>query len=125
MELNKILTNFIIFAALALNIEFVLGDFDNINEHNLNILYIAIVINIISTIAKFGENNELGNLIVSSSILALVQLIITAITWFYFDNYEHNLVENSREIVSIAFGALIFNSLSVIMLIIDTTRLKR
>jgi hypothetical protein len=126
LEFKKILSNFIIFSALALNIEFVLGDFGDLEYHNLNILFIAIVFNIISTITKMGENNAMGDLIVSSSILALLQLIIAAGVWFYIDYYGGGInSENLGKIVSLAIGALIFNSLSVLMLIIDAAKLKR
>jgi len=126
MDFKIIFNNLIIFSALAFNIEFVLGDINNLDYHNTNTLFLAIVFNILSTINKFGETNAMGNLIISSSLLSLIQLLIASIFWLYFSVYENGInSSNITQIVNIAIGALIFNALSVIMLIIQTAKLKR
>jgi hypothetical protein len=126
MDLKSIASSFIIFAALALNIEFILGNSTSLELHNINILFFAIVFNIISTINKLGETNNIGNLIISSSILSVIQLVVAASLWFYYSQSVTGLTElNIEKIVNVAIGALIFNFLSVIMLIIQTFNLRR
>jgi len=126
MDLKSIISSFIIFSALALNIEFILGGSQSLEFHNINILFFAIVFNIISTINKLGETNNIGNLIISSSILSVIQLVVAASLWFYYSQSSIGLTGlNVEKIVNVAIGALIFNFLSVIMLIIQTFNLRR
>lgn len=123
---GKVFNSFFIFAALAFNFEFVFGDINTIEHHSFNILFAAIIFNIISTILQIGENNEMGNMITASSILSLFQLVIAATVWSYTEHYNGGVDSNNiAMIVSISAGALLSNALSVIMLIIETSKSKR
>lgn len=115
-----------IFLALTLNFDFVYGGFDNAGHHSIYILYIAIVVNIIGTFLKLGDNTKVGSMLISTSIVALIQLISAAVLWSWYQNYGTPVNDgNIFSIVSIAAGALVANFLSVIIMIIETSRIKR
>jgi hypothetical protein len=126
MNKNGIFSGVFIFLALTLNFDFVYGGFDNMSHHSIYILYSAIVVNIIGTILKLGDRTKLGSLLVSTSIVALIQLVFAAILWSWYNNYGTPVSDsNIFSIVSIAAGALVANFLSVIVLIIEISRIKR
>jgi hypothetical protein len=126
MNKKDILSGVFIFLALTLNFDFVYGDFNNLAHHSIYVLYFAIVVNIIGTILKIGDDTKMGSLLVSTSIVAVIQLILAALLWSWNQNFGESVSNNNIfSIVSLAAGALVANFLSVIIMIIDTSRIKR
>jgi len=127
MNTEKIVFCFFIVLAMTLNFAFVNGDIDNINHHLPIELFFAIVVNIIATILKFGDRTHMGSLLLATSLVANLQLIISAFIWAYVVHISDvGLTQSSvAAIVSYASGALLANIVSVILLVIETAQMRR
>ena len=126
MKKNEIFSGVFIFLALTLNFDFVFGEFNNLEHHSIHILYIAILVNFIGTILKFSDKTKMGGILISTSIVALIQLLFAAALWSWYNNFGIAVNDNNIfSIVSVAAGGLVANFLSVIILVVETSRIKR
>lgn len=127
MNFEKVVFGFFIVLALTLNFGFFIGDIDNPDHHNVYELYAAIVVSLIATILKFGERTQMGAVLLATSLVADLQLIAAAIVWAWAVHMTDvgltPLVMSS--IVSLSGGALLANITSVVLLIVETTTLRR
>jgi hypothetical protein len=100
---------------------------DDPQHHNVYELFAVIVVNLIATILKFGDRSRLGPMLLATSLVALVQLISAAIVWtFAVHVHETGLTPSAMvTIVSLSGGAVLANIISVILLMIETTMLRR
>ena len=64
-----------IILALTFTFAFVIGDLDNPSHHNVWMLTIAILVNLIATGLKLGDRSQVGALLMASSLVANVLLI--------------------------------------------------
>lgn len=127
MNLEKVIFGFFILLAATLNFGFVYGDIDNPSHHHLWELFAAIVVNLIATVLKFGDRTHVGAVHLSSSLVALLQLVAAALVWFFAG---HGLdgqpsAYAMASIVSLSAGALLANIVSVIIMIVETTIQRR
>lgn len=122
MNLEKVIFGFFIVLALTLNFSFFLGEFDNPAHHNVYALFIVIVVNIIATILKLGDRTQVGAVLLATSLVAVLQLSVAAITWIFAVHITENGLTPSTmsSIISLAGGALVANVISVIMLVSET-----
>lgn len=118
MNFEKVLFAFCIILALTLNFGFFIGDIDNPSHHHIYELYAAIVVSLIATILKFGDRSHLGAIVLASSLVADIQLILAAVIWT-------NDSTALPSIISLAGGALLANTISVILLISETMLFRR
>ena len=118
MNLERVIFGFFIILALCLNFIFVLGDIDNINHHNVWVLTLAILVNLIATGLKLGDRSQIGALLLAASLVADLLLISSRIVWIVSP-------DEVVAIVSIAGGALLANILSTLILIGDTLMSRR
>ena len=81
MNLEKVVFGFFILLALTLNFGFVMGDIDNTAHHNLWMLTIAILVNLIATGLKLGDRSQVGAPLLASSLVADVLLIAARVVW--------------------------------------------
>ena len=127
MNIEKIIFSFFIVLAMTLNFGFFLGDIDNPTHHNVYELFAAIVVNLIATVLKFGERTHIGAVLLATSLVADLQLIAAALVWtvaVYVQGVE--LTGNvMSSIVALSGGALAANVVSVVLLIIDISALRR
>ena len=65
MNLERVVFGFFIILALALNFVFVMGDIDDSSHHNVWILTIAILVNLIATGLKLGDRTQVGALLLA------------------------------------------------------------
>ena len=79
MNLSKVLFAFFIMLALTLNFGFFLGDIDNPDHHHRYELFAAIVISLIATVLKFGDQTHLGAVVLAASGGALLANLISAV----------------------------------------------
>ncbi|PID46790.1 MAG: hypothetical protein CSB47_02400 [Proteobacteria bacterium] len=127
MRTEKVFFAFFIVLALTLNFGFFLGDFSNIEHHNVYELFAAIVVSLIATVLKFGDRTHIGSVFLATSLVADLQLICAAIVWGVhspvgsFEMTEHSV----STIVSLSGGALLANVISVILLVSETVNLRR
>lgn len=126
MSFDKILFAFVIVLALTLNAGFVVGELDNIAHHNVYELALALVVSLIATVMKFGDRSQLGSTLLATSLVADVQLIGAAIVWAFVSMDGATVTaQQSVTIVSLSVGALVANTVSVLLLIIETASLRR
>ncbi|MBE9564362.1 MAG: hypothetical protein IMF17_03880 [Proteobacteria bacterium] len=127
MNSEKVLFSFFMILALTLNFGFFIGEMDNPQHHNVYELFAVIVVNLIATVLKFGDRSRLGPMLLATSLVALVQLISAAIVWTFAIHVQQTGLTPSAmsTIVSLSGGAVLANIISVILLMIETTMLRR
>jgi hypothetical protein len=127
MNSEKVLFSFFMILALTLNFGFFIGEMDDPEHHNVYELFAVIIVNLIATILKFGDRSRLGPMLLATSLVALVQLISAALVWTYAVHIQETELTGSTVvlIVSLSGGAVLANIISVILLMIETTMLRR
>jgi len=127
MNPEKVVFSFFIVMALTLNFGFFLGDMDNPTHHHVYELAAAIFVNLVATILKFGDRSQVGALLLSTSLVADLQLLAAAIVWGISVHVEQTGLTPTviSSMVSLAGGAMIANVVSVSLLVIDTAMLRR
>jgi len=125
MNLEKVISGFFIIMALTLNFGFFYGDPTVIEEHNRYELFFAIVVNLIATVYKLGDKTQLGAVLLSTSLVANIQLIGAAIIWAVGIYVVGMDTEVTTAVVSFSGGALLANIISVVLYCVDILKSKR
>ena len=127
MNLERVVFGFVIILALSFTFAFVMGDINNASHHNVWILTIAILVNLIATGLKLGDRSQVGALLLASSLVADVLLITARIIWVTAENQTAigPSAESMVNIVSLAGGALIASIVTVVILVGDTLISRR
>ncbi len=127
MNLEKVIFGFFIVLALTLNFGFFLGDIDNPAHHEIVELFLAIIVNLIATGLKLGDRSQIGAVLLSTSLVADLQLIAAAITWAITVHVTEIGFTPTvmASIVSLSGGALVANIISVAMVVTETLMLRR
>ncbi len=127
MNLERVVFGFVIILALTFNFAFVMGDIDNAQHHNVWILTIAILINLVATGLKLGDRSQVGALLLASSLVADVLLITARTIWVIAESETEfgPSAESMVNIVSLGGGALIASIVSVTILVGDTLISRR
>jgi hypothetical protein len=127
MNLERVIFGFVIILALSFTFAFVMGDINNASHHNVWLLTIAILINLIATGLKLGDRSQVGALLLASSLVSDVLLITARIIWVTAEN--QTAIGPSREamvnIVSLAGGALVACVITVVIVVGDTLISRR
>ena len=127
MNLEKVVFGFFIVLALTLNVDFVIGEIQNPQHHNLWVLFAAILVNLIATGLKLGDHSQMGAVLLSTSLVANLQLILAALVWKL--STDSDAAGPSPDvvvhIVGLASGALVANIISVVMVVTDTLMSRR
>ena len=126
MSFEKVAFAFFIVLALTLNFGFFVGDIDVPAHHNAYELFAAIIVSLIATVMKFGDRSQIGSFLLATSLVADVQLIIAALIWGVgvYGMQNPMTPELMSSIVSLSGGALLANVTSVVLLVIEASRLK-
>ncbi|MDY6992177.1 MAG: DUF6394 family protein [Pseudomonadota bacterium] len=127
MNPEKVVFSFFIVMALTLNFGFFIGELENPDHHHVYELAAAIMVNLIATVLKFGDRSQVGAVLLSTSLVADLQLIAAAIVWGIAAHVDVQGVTPSvmSSIVSLTGGAMLANVISVLLLVIETTMLRR
>ena len=127
MNLERVIFGFFIILSLTFNFVFVMGDIDDGSHHNVWILTIAILVNLIATGLKLGDRSQAGALLLAASLVADLLLISARVVWIIAqsDTPLGPSPESMASIVSLAGGALLANIISVVILIGDTLMSRR
>ncbi len=127
MNPEKVVFGFFIVLALTLNFGFFVGEIDNPDHHHVYELFAVIVVNLIATILKFGDRTQMGAVLLSTSLVALLQLFAAALVWVMAEHVSEVGMTASvmASIVSLSGGAMLANVVSVILLVIETVMLRR
>lgn len=126
MNFEKVVFAFFIILALSLNFGFFIGDLSDPDHHHQYELFAALAVSLVCTIMKFGDRTQFGSTVLASSLVADLQLIAAVIVWS-LTSFSGDTMSGSTmaSITSLAGGALIANTLSVILLIIETSRVRK
>lgn len=127
MNLEKVVFSFFIVLALTLNFGFFLGDIDNPAHHNVYELFAAIVVNLVATVLKFGERTQMGTVLLATSLVADLELVAAALVWALAEHVSGAGVTGSvmAVIISLTGGALLANTVSVVLLVVEISMLRR
>ncbi|MDO5103186.1 MAG: DUF6394 family protein [Lautropia sp.] len=127
MNLEKVVFAFFTILACTLNFGFFLGEIDRPEFHHPTELFIAVVINLITLLIKFGDRTQLGATHLATSLVASLQLLAAACFWMWFAQFKQQPIDAYAisVIVSLSGGALLANLVSVCLLIGETLRQTR
>lgn len=127
MNLEKVIFGFFIILALTLNFGFFFGEIENPAHHHVYELFAVIVVNLVATVLKFGDRSQMGALLLATSLVADLQLIAAAVVWTLAVHVQEvGLVpEVMASIVSLSGGAMLANVISVVLLVMETSMLRR
>ncbi len=127
MNLEKVVFGFFVLLAATLNFGFFLGDITDARVHNVNELYAAVVVNIIATVLKFGDRTQIGAVHLATSLVASIQLIAAAAVWIYAHQVSTTGLDAGAmaSVVSLSGGALLANTVSVVLLVVETVSFRR
>ncbi len=124
MQFEKVIVGFFVILALALNVVFVIGDISNPAHHNVWILTLAILVNLIAAGLILGDRTQLGAILLATSLVANLLLISARLIWVV--NGDQGVrPEQMVLIVSLGYGALMTNLISVFTLSVDTIISRR
>ena len=127
MNSEKVVFAFFILLAATLNFGFFLGEIHDPTHHNVYELFAALVISLIATVMKLGDRTHLGAVLLSTSLVADLQLIVAAFLWGYAVNVSEDGMtpETTASVVSMSGGALLANMISVVLLVVETITVRR
>jgi putative Ca2+/H+ antiporter (TMEM165/GDT1 family) len=127
MNPEKVVFGFFILLALTLNFGFVYGEIDNHAHHHAWEFASVLVVNLIATVLKLGDRSQMGAVLLATSLVAILQLIAGAVIWTVAVHASADgfTAGSLSSVVSLAAGAMVANVVSVILLIIETTMLRR
>ena len=127
MNLEKVIFGFFILLAATLNFGFFIGGIDDVKVHDAGHLFVAVVVNLIALIMKFGDRTHIGATHLATSLVAMLQLLAASFVWMWHVNIQHLAMsgETMSSIVSLSGGALVANLISVILLINETLHQTR
>ena len=126
MNFEKVVFAFFIILAVSLNFGFFIGEIGDPDHHHPYELFAALAVSLICTIMKFGDRTGFGSTVLASSLVVDLLLITAAITWGVASQSEQGMSSPvMASITSLAGGALIANLISVILLIIETSQIRK
>ena len=127
MNLERVVFGFVIILALSFTFAFVMGDIDDASHHNVWVLTIAILVNLIATGLKLGDRSQVGALLLASSLVVDVLLIAARVVWIITENQTETGPgpESIANIVSLAGGALVASIVTVVILVGDALISRR
>lgn len=127
MNLEKVVFSFFIVLALTLNFSFVYGVIDDPAHHNVIEFFLVVVVNLIATTLKLGDRSQIGALLLSTSLVADLQLLAAAIIWAIGAHGGEGRISGASFVlvVSLSAGALLSNIISVIVVVAETLMLRR
>ena len=127
MNLEKVIFGFFTILACTLNFGFFIGEIDRVELHHPFELFVAIVVNLIVTVLKFGDRTQMGATHLATSLAASLQLLAASMVWVW-QLYVAKMPMNGEimsVVVSLSGGALLANLFSVILLLGETLRQGR
>ena len=127
MNLEKVGFGFFVLLAATLNFGFFIGDIADARVHSVTELYLAVVVNIIATVLKFGDRTQIGAVHLATSLVAVLQLVAAAVVAIYATQISSNGMDIHAisSVVSLSGGALVANIVSVVLLVVETASFRR
>ena len=127
MNLERVIFGFFIILALSLNLGFVTGHMDDSTHHNPWLLFSALMVGLITSGLKLGDRSQIGALVLAASLVANLLLMIAVSVWAISEGGMEQTTTPGLmvTIVSLGYGALVANIVSVSVLVSDTLMSRR
>ncbi len=127
MSMEKVVFGFVVLLAATLNFGFVIGDISDPELHNMTELYLAVLVNIIAMVLKFGDRTQIGAIQLATSLVAVLQLLAATTVYVYASQVASEGLSRglTSTMVSLAAGAVLANITSLTMLIAETVSYRR
>ena len=127
MNLERVIFGFFIILALSLNLGFVTGHMDDSTHHNPWLLFAALMVGLITSGLKLGDRSQIGALVLAASLVANLLLMIAVSVWAISEGGMEQTTTPGLmvTIVSLGYGALVANIVSVSVLVSDTLMSRR
>lgn len=127
MNFEKVVFGFFVLLAATLNFGFFVGDMADPRLHNVVELYLAVVVNVVATVLKFGDRTQIGAVHLATSLVADLQLIAAVAVYVWATQWAPGGLDARAlsTVVSLSAGALLANVVSVILLVIETISFRR
>ena len=127
MNLEKVVFGFFVLLSATLNFGFFVGDISDPALHNPLELFLAVIVNLIATVLKLGDRTQLGAVHLSTSLVALLQLLGASAYWIWATQVSATGLDAhaTASVVSLSAGALLANVVSVTLLVIETASFRR
>jgi hypothetical protein len=127
LNLERVIFGFFIILALSLNLGFVTGHMDDSTHHNPWLLFSALMVGLITSGLKLGDRSQIGALVLAASLVANLLLMIAVSVWAISEGGMEQTTTPGLmvTIVSLGYGALIANIVSVSVLVSDTLMSRR
>jgi len=122
MNLERVVFGFFIILTLSLNVAFVVGGVEAPAHHNVWLLTLTIIANLVAIGLKLGDRSQTGALLLASGLVAGLLLITARVVWVVVDPGGGDGLGPGEmaDIVSIAKGALVANIVATVILVGDT-----
>jgi len=105
--------SFVLLAA-SLNFAFFVGDVGEPSVHDVRVLFLALLVNLLATGLKLGDRTHVGAVHLSASLVVDLQLLAAAVVWVLSGDGGARVA--TAEVVSLSGGALLASIVSVAML---------
>lgn len=105
--------SFVLLAA-SLNFAFFVGDLAEPSVHDVEVLFAALVVNLLATGLKLNDRTHVGAVHLSASLVVDLQLLAAVVVWSFSGTGGARIV--TAEVVSLSGGALLASIVSVVML---------
>jgi len=127
MNFEKVIFAFFIILALSVNTSFFISGLIAPDHLQAVELWLALSVSLICTFLKFGDRTQFGSTVLASSLVVDILLVAAGVIWGVASSTSPDSlsIAQTSTILSLAGGALIANFLSVILLIIETSQLRR
>ncbi len=127
VNLEKVVFGFFVLLAATLNFGFFIGDISDPQVHNVVELFLAVVVNLIATVLKFGDRTQMGAIHLAASLVAVLQLLAAATMWVWATQVsaEGLNAQHTASVVSLSGGALLANLVSITLLVVETSSYRR
>ena len=121
MEPREVMFGFFVVLAATLNFGFFVGDISDPAVHHPAGLIAAVVVNLVTTVLKWGDRTQLGAVHLATSLVADLQLISALIVLGYAVLVSTGTMTaaTTAVVVSLSGGALLANLVSVTILVVD------
>jgi hypothetical protein len=110
MDLRQVVFAILVVLAASLNFAFFSGDMSDASVHPVELLFAALVVNVLATTLKFNDRTHMGAAQLSTSLVADLQLVAAALVWFVEG-------EVTGEVLSLSGGALLAGVVSVVLVV--------
>jgi Family of unknown function (DUF6394) len=121
VDLREVLFGFFVVLAATLNFGYFVGDISDPTVHHPAALIAAVVVNLLTTLLKWGDRTQLGAVHLATSLVADLQLLaaLAVLGYAVLISFGGMTAGTTAVVVSLSGGALLANLVSVTILVVE------